>query len=37
MIAVVGHHFLTRGRKDPFDLNALSRWPIDAQYKQAKG
>jgi len=29
MIAVVGHHFLTRGRKDPFDLNALSRWPID--------
>ena len=31
MIAVVGHHFLTRGMKDPFDLNALSRWPIDAQ------
>ncbi|MGE5790532.1 MAG: tRNA (adenosine(37)-N6)-threonylcarbamoyltransferase complex transferase subunit TsaD, partial [Syntrophaceae bacterium] len=31
MIAVVGHHFLTRGRKDPLDLNALSRWPIDSQ------
>jgi len=29
MIAVVGHHALTRGRKDPFDLNALSRWPLD--------
>jgi N6-L-threonylcarbamoyladenine synthase len=29
MIAVVGHHFLQRGRRDPFDLNALSRWPID--------
>jgi N6-L-threonylcarbamoyladenine synthase len=29
MIAVAGHHFLQRGRKDPFDLNALSRWPID--------
>lgn len=29
MIAVVGHHFLSRGRKDPFNLNALSRWPID--------
>jgi N6-L-threonylcarbamoyladenine synthase len=31
MIAVVGHHFLTRGRNDPFYLNALSRWPIDTQ------
>ena len=31
MIAVVGHHFLAGGRKDPPDLNALSRWPIDAQ------
>ncbi|HTZ40183.1 MAG TPA: tRNA (adenosine(37)-N6)-threonylcarbamoyltransferase complex transferase subunit TsaD, partial [Syntrophales bacterium] len=30
MIAVVGHHLLTGGRKDPLDLNALSRWPIDA-------
>jgi N6-L-threonylcarbamoyladenine synthase len=29
MIAVVGHHALNRGRKDPFDLNALSRWPVD--------
>src|SRR5512136_2160724 len=29
MIAVVGHHFLTRGRRDAYDLNALSRWPID--------
>jgi len=31
MIAVVGHHFLNRGRRDPLDLNALSRWPIDSQ------
>lgn len=29
MIAVVGHHALARGRRDPFDLNALSRWPVD--------
>jgi hypothetical protein len=29
MIAVVGNHFLSRGRKDTLDLNALSRWPID--------
>jgi len=29
MIAVVGHHELARGRRDPFDLNALSRWPVD--------
>ncbi len=29
MIAVVGHHYLTRGRKDSFDLNARSRWPVD--------
>jgi hypothetical protein len=31
MIAVVGHHFLIRGRRDAYDLNALSRWPIDTQ------
>jgi len=31
MIAVVGHHYLSRGCNDPFDLNALSRWPIDVQ------
>ena len=30
MIAVVGHHALARGRRDPYDLNALSRWPVDA-------
>lgn len=29
MIAVVGHHALARGRRDSFDLNALSRWPVD--------
>jgi N6-L-threonylcarbamoyladenine synthase len=29
MIAVVGHHLLTGGRKDCLNLNALSRWPID--------
>ena len=31
MIAVAGHHFLAGGRKDPPDLNALSRWPVDAR------
>ncbi|NPV03411.1 MAG: tRNA (adenosine(37)-N6)-threonylcarbamoyltransferase complex transferase subunit TsaD [Syntrophaceae bacterium] len=29
MIALAGHHALVRGRRDPFDLNALSRWPVD--------
>jgi N6-L-threonylcarbamoyladenine synthase len=28
MIAVVGDHFLERGRKDALDLNAISRWPL---------
>ena len=28
MIAVVGTHLLTAGRKDGLDLNAVSRWPL---------
>ena len=31
MIAVVGDHLLRRGRRDPLDLNAVSRWPLDSQ------
>ncbi len=29
MIAVVGDYRLSRGERDGFDLNALSRWPLD--------
>ncbi len=29
MIAVVGEHRLSRGERDGFDLNALSRWPLE--------
>jgi len=29
MIAVVGNHRLSRGERDGFDLNALSRWPLE--------
>ncbi|OPY06811.1 MAG: tRNA N6-adenosine threonylcarbamoyltransferase [Syntrophaceae bacterium PtaB.Bin095] len=30
MIAVVGDHLLSRGRRDSLDLNAVSRWPLDS-------
>jgi N6-L-threonylcarbamoyladenine synthase len=30
MIAVVGDHLLREGRADGYDLNAVSRWPLDA-------
>ncbi|MGZ6249785.1 MAG: tRNA (adenosine(37)-N6)-threonylcarbamoyltransferase complex transferase subunit TsaD, partial [Syntrophales bacterium] len=33
MIAVVGWHLLTRGLKDPLNLNAVSRWPLDSLLK----
>ena len=29
MIAVVGEHLLKTGRRDRYDLNAVSRWPVD--------
>ncbi len=29
MIAVVGDHLLQKGKRDPLDLNAVSRWPLD--------
>lgn len=29
MIAVVGDNLLRKGRKDHFDLNAVSRWPLE--------
>ena len=29
MIAVVGDNLLCNGKKDSFDLNAVSRWPLD--------
>lgn len=29
MIAVVGNNLLQGGREDAFDLNAVSRWPLD--------
>jgi len=29
MIAVVGEHLLARGRRDGYDLNAVSRWPLN--------
>jgi N6-L-threonylcarbamoyladenine synthase len=29
MIAVVGEHLLARGRRDGYDLNAVSRWPLE--------
>ncbi|HVO68310.1 MAG TPA: tRNA (adenosine(37)-N6)-threonylcarbamoyltransferase complex transferase subunit TsaD [Syntrophales bacterium] len=29
MIAVIGEFLLTRGLKDPLDMNAVSRWPLD--------
>ena len=29
MIAVVGYHLLTRGKRDALDLNAVSRWPLE--------
>ena len=28
MIALVGSHFLDQGRRDGYDLNAASRWPV---------
>ncbi|HPL63611.1 MAG: tRNA (adenosine(37)-N6)-threonylcarbamoyltransferase complex transferase subunit TsaD [Syntrophales bacterium] len=30
MIAVVGNDLLSRGGRDGFDLNAVSRWPLDS-------
>ncbi|HYA13396.1 MAG TPA: tRNA (adenosine(37)-N6)-threonylcarbamoyltransferase complex transferase subunit TsaD [Syntrophales bacterium] len=30
MIAVIGEYLLTRGFKDPLDMNAVSRWPLDS-------
>lgn len=30
MIGVVGEHLLAKGRRDGFDLNAVSRWPLEA-------
>ena len=30
MIAVVGENLLRKGRRDPLDLNAVSRWPLDS-------
>lgn len=29
MIAVVGEHLLKRGRSDSYDINAVSRWPLE--------
>ncbi len=29
MIAVAGNNLLCRGKRDSFDLNAVSRWPLD--------
>ncbi len=29
MIGAVGHFLLLKGRRDPLDLNALSRWPLE--------
>jgi N6-L-threonylcarbamoyladenine synthase len=29
MIAVVGENLLQKGRRDSFDLNAVSRWPLE--------
>jgi N6-L-threonylcarbamoyladenine synthase len=31
MIAVVGDYRLSRGMRDPFDLNAVSRWPLSGR------
>ncbi len=33
MIGVVGNHLLESGRRDGWDLNAVSRWPIGAPEK----
>ena len=30
MIAVVGDNLLRKGKKDHFDLNAISRWPLES-------
>jgi N6-L-threonylcarbamoyladenine synthase len=32
MIAVVGENLLRKGRRDPLDLNAISRWPLDSLF-----
>jgi N6-L-threonylcarbamoyladenine synthase len=32
MIAVVGENLLRKGRRDPLDLNAVSRWPLDSLF-----
>ncbi|MEJ2201736.1 MAG: tRNA (adenosine(37)-N6)-threonylcarbamoyltransferase complex transferase subunit TsaD, partial [Desulfuromonadaceae bacterium] len=29
MLAVAGDHYLTDGRRDSLDLNALASWPLD--------
>ncbi|MBN2254424.1 MAG: tRNA (adenosine(37)-N6)-threonylcarbamoyltransferase complex transferase subunit TsaD, partial [Deltaproteobacteria bacterium] len=29
MIAAVGEHLLKRGRRDSYDVNAVSRWPLE--------
>lgn len=34
MIAVAGNHHLSRGERDDFDLNALSRWPLEMRQEQ---
>ncbi len=36
MIAVVGDHRLSRGERDGFDLNALSRWPLEFRQEDEK-
>jgi N6-L-threonylcarbamoyladenine synthase len=33
MVAVVGSNLLEKGKKDSFDLNAVSRWPLDSPNK----
>jgi N6-L-threonylcarbamoyladenine synthase len=33
MIAVVGEHLLQDGRRDGFELNAVSRWPLGSVFK----
>ena len=32
MIAVVGENLLRKGRRDPLDINAVSRWPLDSLF-----
>jgi N6-L-threonylcarbamoyladenine synthase len=36
MIAVVGDHRLSRGERDGYELNALSRWPLDFRLEDQK-